>query len=271
MIKEKLKIVIVTMDEPYYVPKYINDTLAKLSGEIEVLKVYALPPNVANKKFTQTVWDHFLYFGPIVFSYMVLLRALYLLSDLVNRHFNINDNLHSINLVCNKFGVTFANADKINSEHILNELKTLKPDIIFSISCPQIMRNEIISIPAIACLNIHSSLLPKYRGLNANFWAMAKGESTSGVTIHYIKPGIDDGDILLQEAIEIDNKWSLHELYLKAIDVGSDMIVKCLNQIREDKVTTRKNDISKGSYYSCATRKDVKEFRSRNKKFFRFC
>ena len=92
----------------------------------------------------------------------------------------------------------------------------------------------------------------------------------TGVTIHYMKPGIDDGDIILQEKIHIGENWSLNDLYLKVIDVGSSMIAKSLNTIHEDKVVTRKNDISKGTYFSFPTSIDVTEFRSRNKRFFKF-
>lgn len=87
MNKNKLKVIFITMDEPYYVPKYISDILLKLGKEVEVAKVYALPPNVSNKNFLQTVKAYFSYFGIIVFSYMVMLRAFYLMSDFLNHYF----------------------------------------------------------------------------------------------------------------------------------------------------------------------------------------
>jgi len=260
------------MDEPYYIPRYIDNILAKLDKEIvEVVKVYALPPNIHKMNYLQTVRYYFSYFGTVVFSYMVLLRVFYILYDFVNQHFKLSDCFHSVEHVCEKFGIAFSKIDKINSEGILDEMRKLRPDIIFSVACPQIFGIKLISIPANCCLNIHSSLLPKYRGLNANFWVLARGEKITGVTIHYVNPGIDEGDILLQERIEIDDKWSLNDLYLKVIQVGSDMIAKCFKLIYEDKVITQRNDISKGSYFSFPTKKDVKEFRRRGKRFFKFC
>lgn len=270
MAKEKLKIVLCTMDEPYYMPKYIHDTLMKLGLEIEVLSVYALPHNIANKTFFQMARYYLSYFGIILFLYMSLLRVYYLLCNLVMKGTKSINNFHSVKLVCKKFGIKFSTINTLNSEEVLNELKTLGPDVIFSIACPQIFGNKLISIPSKGCLNIHSSLLPKYRGLNANFWVLAKGEKTTGVTIHYIQQGIDDGDIILQKQIPIKEYWSVHDLYLKVIDVGSGMIAESLKNIYEDKVVTQANDVSKGTYFSFVTSKDIKEFRSRKKRFFKY-
>ncbi len=266
----KLKVVFVTMDEPYYVPTYINNTFLKLPATVDIMKVYALPPNLSNMHFLKTVKDYLSYFGFNIFLYMVFLRFVYCISDIVNQYFLKTNQFHSVELVCKTFNCAFSRIKKINSKEVLSELRELKPDIIFSLAAPQIFRRELISIPSKGCLNIHSSLLPMYRGLNANFWVLAKGEKITGVTIHYINPGIDDGDILLQEKIYIEDDWSLHDLYLKAIDLGSDMIARCIQLIYGGQVLTQKNDISRGSYYSFPTRENVKEFRSRNRRFFKY-
>ncbi len=270
MNSKRLKIVFLTMDEPFYIPKYIDDTLTKLNDKHDVLKIYALPSNLPDMNFIQTVHHFMTYFGTGVFFYMVLLRFLYMFRDLISDCFKINGKVHSVKLVCRKFRVDYSKIDKINSEAALDELRKLDPDIIFSLSCPQILSKQLISIPSRGCLNIHSSMLPLYRGLNANFWVLAKGEDTTGVSIHYVNPGIDDGDILLQEQIQIGKKWSLHDLYNKAMDIGSSMIATCLNSIAEGTATTRPNDISKGSYFSYPTNENTKEFRSRGRTFFKY-
>lgn len=268
--REQLKVVLVTMDEPYYIPKYIEDILNKLTKNVEVVKIYATPPNLKKESFMKTVHGFFSYFGIIVFSYMVILNIFYKASDFINTVFNITTRFHSVKLVCSKLGIPFQMIDSINSKNILDELRELDPDIIFSVACPQIFSKDMISIPSSGSLNIHSSLLPLHRGLNANFWVLAKGEEVTGVTIHYLNPGIDDGDILTQEKIIIEKEWSLNDLYLKVIEVGSHMISKTLDLIYEDKIMPQENDISKGSYNTFPTRTDVKEFRARNKRFFKY-
>lgn len=270
MIANKLKVVFITQEEPFYIPKYMNAIFNKLGDELNVVKVYALPPNLNNSSFLKTVQHFFSYFGVIVFSYMVFLRAFYLMSDFLNRYLGRQGDFHSVKLVCNKFGIPFSEIENINSKSTLDELNSLKPDIIFSVACPQIFKEKIISIPSKGCLNIHSSLLPAYRGLNANFWVLANEEKTTGVTIHYINPGIDDGDILLQKKILLESRWSLNDLYLKVITAGSDAVSACLRLIHKERVTTQKNDLSKGSYFSFPGRADVKKFRSRGKRFFKY-
>jgi methionyl-tRNA formyltransferase len=270
MTSKKIKVIFVTMNEPFYIPKYMDKILNKLGNEVEVIKVYASPSTIQNKSFLRTVHGFFSYFGLIVFSYMILLRLIYLTSDFICRLFKTNGQPHSVELVCKKYGISYSQAKSINAINVLNDIKQLNPDIVFSIACPQIFGKALISIPSKGCLNIHSSLLPEYRGLNANFWVLTKGEKTTGVTIHYVNPGIDDGDILLQEKIKINDTWSLNDLYLRVIAKGSSMVAKCLKLIYEDNVTTQKNDLSKGSYFTFPARKDVIEFRRNNKKFFKY-
>lgn len=265
-----LRVVIVTQEEPFYIPYYIDRTLSKLSDNIEVVKIYTLPPTLPDKNFIQTILYFLSFYGPIVFSYMVFLRAVYFLTNILNSVFQISNRLHSVNLVSKKYDIDLSAPDRINSDEILSELRRLQPDIIFSIACPQIFGKKIISIPTKGCLNIHSSLLPQYRGLNANFWVMAKGEKETGVTIHYINPGIDDGDIVLQRKIRIERGWTMNELYFKAMDTGSDMISECLSSLSEGSITRTENRISEGSYFSYPTAGDVREFRSRNRRFFKY-
>ncbi len=268
--QKKLHVVFVTMDEPFYIPVYIDKTLRKLPNTVHVTKVIGLHPHFANKSYIQTALDYLSYFGIILFAYMILLKVLYRASDIVNGLFNRDVQFHSVELVCKKHGVPFSSVYKINAPESLSSLKDLNPDIIFSISSPQIFKKDLIALPQQGCLNIHSSLLPAYRGQNANFWVLAKGEKTTGVTIHYINPGIDDGDIVLQEIIDIDDAWSVHDLYMKAIEVGAGMIAGTLLAFSQGNVKTQKNDISKGSLFPFPKRDDVKELRSRNRRFFKF-
>jgi methionyl-tRNA formyltransferase len=267
---EKLKVVFVTMDEPFYVPLYIENALNSLPENIEVLRVHALYPHLSNKTLPDTIKKVMAYFGIVNFTYLVLLRIYYLFADMAKRGLRSNGQFHSLKLVCRKHNIPYVPTSKINSNDVLDELERLKPDVIFAVAAPQIFKENLISIPTHGCLNIHSSLLPAYRGQDANFWVLAKGEKTTGVTIHYITPGIDDGDILLQEKIHIQDSWSLHDLYMSALMTGSAMIGKVLGQIRDGTVSPKKNDVEKGSYFSFPTKADVKEFRGRKRRFFRF-
>jgi len=266
----KLKIIIVTQDVPFYLPTYLDKVLSKLGPEGDVIKVFALPPDSPKMGYYNTLKYYFEFFGTIVFFYLAFVKMMYGLCNFLNSKLKIPSPIHSVELVCQKHKVAFSKIDTINSKKILGEVKDLQPDIILSLAAPEVFCSDLLSIPRLACLNIHSSLLPQYRGINANFWVLAKGETETGVTIHYMNSGIDSGRILLQKKIEIEENWSLHSLYLKVIDIGSDMIAECINTLSTGKMTTFENKVSEGAYFTYPTRKDAKEFRLRKKKFFRF-
>lgn len=264
------KVIFVTPDVPFYIPKYLKNVLDKIGENQKVKKVYAVPFNLPKKNFFQTVKYYFTFYGFVVFSYLVILRIYYLISDFLNWFLKTNDCFHSVKLVCRKYRIPFSKIKNINSKDVIKEIKTINPDIILSLTAPQKFKESLISIPLKGCLNIHSALLPKYRGWNANFWVLAKGEKVTGVTIHYMNKEIDCGDILLQKQLEIKNEWSLHDLYINTINLGSSMISEVLKMTSEGKVLIQKNDISAGSHYTVPNRQDIKEFRSRKRKFFKF-
>jgi len=93
--------------------------------------------------------------------------------------------------------------NKEKFQKFVKNLKNLKPDLILVISYSMILPKEILDIPTRGALNIHGSLLPKYRGANALNWVLINGEKETGVTIHYIDEGIDTGDIVAQKKIKI--------------------------------------------------------------------
>ena len=87
--------------------------------------------------------------------------------------------------------------------NIINKVKSINPDIIFSIYYRKILPKSLLKIPRLGCINIHPSLLPKYRGPIPTAWAIENGESEFGITIHYMDEGIDTGDILVQKEYQI--------------------------------------------------------------------
>ena len=97
---------------------------------------------------------------------------------------------------------------KINEEITKGSFKYLKNsnlDLIISISCPIILNQEVLMIPSLGCINVHCSLLPKYRGLMPSFWTLFYKEKYTGVSIFLMNEYIDDGPIIYQKKIKVDN------------------------------------------------------------------
>ena len=93
-----------------------------------------------------------------------------------------------------------------NNEEFINKIKDLKPDVICVVAYGKILPKDILEIPKYGCINVHASLLPKYRGAAPIQWAVINGEKTTGVTTMYMDEGMDTGDMLLKQEVRNRSK-----------------------------------------------------------------
>lgn len=131
---------------------------------------------------------------------------------------------------------------KIKEAEAVAKLREFEADIFVVAAFGQILSKEILTMPKYGCINIHASLLPKYRGASPIQWAVLNGEEVSGVTIMQMDEGIDTGDILMQETVTLDAKETGESLFDKLAVCGADLIVKALDAIEAGKVTPIKQD-----------------------------
>jgi len=131
-------------------------------------------------------------------------------------------------------GFTIYQPEKIRkNEEFINTIRDLKPDIICVVAYGKILPKAILEIPKLGCVNIHPSLLPKYRGPAPIQWAVLNGDKQTGVSIMYLNEGMDTGDIILQEKMEIGEEETTGELWQRASEKGSELIVEALKQIEK--------------------------------------
>ncbi len=130
----------------------------------------------------------------------------------------------------------------------IEEIKKLQPDVICVVAYGKILPKEILDIPKLGCINVHGSLLPKYRGAAPIQWAVINGEKVTGVTTMYMDIGMDTGDMILKEEVSIGEDETTGELWDKLSEVGAKLLVKTLKQI-EDGTATR---IPQGKDFSMA-------------------
>ena len=131
---------------------------------------------------------------------------------------------------------------KIKEAEEVAKLREFEADIFVVAAFGQILSKEILTMPKYGCVNIHASLLPKYRGASPIQWAVLNGEEVSGVTIMQMDEGIDTGDILMQETVTLDAKETGESLFDKLALCGADLIVKALDAIEAGEVTPIKQD-----------------------------
>ncbi len=114
---------------------------------------------------------------------------------------------------------------------IIEKIKNMNPDIICVVAYGRILPKEILSIPKYGCINVHPSLLPKYRGSAPIQWAILNGDKKTGVTTMYLDEEMDAGDIILKEEVIIEDNETSGELWNRLSKIGAKLLVKTLEQI----------------------------------------
>jgi len=147
-----------------------------------------------------------------------------------------------------ELGLQVAQPDKIkNNEEFRSQLSTLKPDAIIVVGYGRLIPQWMIDLPPMGNINLHASLLPKYRGAAPIQWAIACGETVTGVTTMKIDSGLDSGDILLQKEIPVEAKDTAETLAPRMANIGAELVRETLLGLRAGTVHPTPQDNTKAS------------------------
>jgi methionyl-tRNA formyltransferase len=130
-----------------------------------------------------------------------------------------------------KHGIEVHQPDRIRRPESVELLKQLNPDLMVVVGYGQIVPQSIIDIPHFGILNVHASLLPKYRGAAPIQWAIANGETQTGITIMQIDAGLDTGDMLLKAKVAIEADETAPQLSARLAPLGADLLIKAIAQL----------------------------------------
>lgn len=138
--------------------------------------------------------------------------------------------------------------EKIKDENFIKILEKIQADLFVVVAYGQILSEQILKMPKLGCINVHGSLLPKYRGAAPIQWAIINGEDTTGVTIMYMDKGLDSGDMILKEEIKIDENETYGSLYEKMSIIGANTLINAIDLIQKNKNNRIKQDDSLKSF-----------------------
>ena len=124
---------------------------------------------------------------------------------------------------------------RLNSKSFSEKLKALQPDL-FVVVAYKILPKSLIEIPKYGSVNLHASILPKYRGAGPIQWALINGDTSTGVTIFQIKPDVDTGDILSQKIIEIEDEDNMLSLGMRLCTEGAKLLIPVIDKIENDDI-----------------------------------
>ncbi len=138
-----------------------------------------------------------------------------------------------------KMGCDVYQPEKVREKDFINRIRGLKPDLIVVVAFGQILPKDIIDIPLCGCVNVHASMLPKYRGAAPVNWAIINGDERTGVTTMMMDAGMDTGPILLQQEAEIYEEDTAGSLLRRLGRLGAELLLETIGGIRENRIIPR--------------------------------
>lgn len=138
--------------------------------------------------------------------------------------------------------------EKVKDESFVKILTRLRPDVIVVVAFGQLLSKVILELPKYGCINIHASLLPKYRGAAPIQWAVIDGEEKSGVTTMYMEEGLDTGDIIEHEEVMLDSEETGGTLHDKLSKIGGRLILSTLEKLESNTAVRTKQDNTLATY-----------------------
>ncbi len=155
-------------------------------------------------------------------------------------------------------GIDVRQPERVKNEAVYDELRAMAPDVIVVAAYGRLLPREILDIPKHGCVNIHASLLPKYRGAAPIQWSIVKGEKETGVTTMLMSEGLDEGDILLAEKTPIGPDETAGELYARLSGMGSQLIVETLRLIESGRAASVPQDGTRASFAPIIKKSDAR-------------
>lgn len=254
-----MRIVVVTQNEPFYLSEnleYLVEILPKHSKIVGCV-VTSASPYGKKESFYNKVRKSASIFGLSFFLYYSF--------KFIFRKISGRGNIRSTLVRLGIRPIDLING--VNHPDSISRISEFNPDLLVSILGNEIFKKNLIELAPRGCLNLHTALLPKYRGLMPTFWVLRFGEKETGVSVFFVDEGIDSGPIVVQKRISINNNTQ-QDLINRTKKLGMEAISEAIDLIERGEVALIPNDANQKSYYSFPTRQDVKDFRALGKRFF---
>ncbi len=260
-----MRIIILTQNEGLYLPQ----SFARVCRECpeEVVAIVSSPAMSTHGGPLRGLFKHLRLFGfrgTAIMGWRVVRAAV--LARLTRP--GADGPFYSISQVAGAFGVPYYEVARVKSDEFQDLLTRHRPELLISISCPQIIGKAVRERIPLGCINVHGAPLPRYRGLMPAFWVLKNGESKTAATVHELAAKLDDGDIILQREVVItpDDTWD--SLVRKTKAVGAELLIVAIRLIKEGRAERRPNREDDSTYFSFPTARDRKAFIRAGRRFF---
>jgi len=255
-----MKGVIITQEEPFYIPLFLNRVMSEYKDIAAVITLPGLPYGFNYITYAKRLFDIFGFTGFLKYGFLFVW---YRFLDLVSRIKKL-PRYYSIKGMAKGYGIPFYSLENINRKESIKLIESLAPDILISVAAPQVFKGKVLSV-ADYTINSHAALLPEYQGMMPSFWVLARGEKTTGVTVHHMNAEIDKGNIIVQNIIDIAPAETLHTLQTKVAHTGAESLLEALNKVNNGTAAGTPPE-GQGSYYSFPTKEAARMLREKGRK-----
>jgi methionyl-tRNA formyltransferase len=255
-----MNILIITQNDPFYLAESLEYLFRNLPKDIQIsgCVLADVSPFGKRESFLKKLKKTYRIFG----GGFLIHYGIEFMCNKLNSNKKVSKILYDYNIP-----VIYLKGN-INSEKSLEIIRSYKPDLLISIAGNQIFKRPLIDLAPKGCLNLHTALLPKYRGLMPSFWVLKNNEKETGVSVFFVDEGIDSGPILVQKRIAIDRGMTQAQLIKESKKLGMDAVIEAIKLISLGNYVLIPNHESEKTYYSFPSRQDVKEFYKLGKKFY---
>ncbi len=252
-----MRIALVTQEEPFYLPPALAALCTARHEDIVALII--LPS--FNEGLSATARRLYEFYGPWDFARLSARFVWAKIADKLNRLATLTRPYSAVDVAW-RYDVPIYQPSKINASEFVTTLRDeIRPDLLISVAASQILKQRVLEVPPLGCINLHSAPLPRYQGMMPNFWTMVHGERQAAVTVHYMVEKLDAGDIIVQLPVPIYPTDSLHDLMVRSKQIGVQALLEAVEQIEQDTVQGHRMDTSQATYYSFPKRVDAQRLR----------
>lgn len=257
-----MRIFILTIDEPFFLPDFFKKIIEEHLSDIVGIGITAPFPR---KLWIKHIFKQFQLHGFFDFLIYFYNYAIAKFSDFIGFRYK-NRSYFSVIKLAKNYNISIYKIGNPNDSNFLGTLRTLDLDVIIC-QVSHVLSKQLLAIPKKGCINRHSSLLPKYRGLHPVFWAMLNGEKETGVTIHLMDESIDRGPIICQEAVKIYDDDTCYKIYQRTFDIGAKLALEALRKLEEGEGQEKFLRNWQNEYHSFPTGEAIRKFRKMGKRF----
>ena len=253
-----LRIHIITEEDPIYLPEFFRQFFASVARERFVVTGVDITPTLGQKTRGALARKLYRFYGPVDFARLGLRYVAASALDLLSPATWWSG---TVRRIVRRHGVPCETIANVNAATYVERLRRLDLDLLVSVAASQIFKSELLAVPRLAAINIHTGTLPKYRGMMPVFWQMYDGRASIGITIHAMTREIDVGEVLLHREVPLNGERRLDVVIRKMKRHGAGVILELLDAYYAGSVKPIALDMSEAGYRSFPGEREAMVFR----------